>query len=147
MISYLMSRCKKDGISAGEAFLMYRSNPHAMCQAPCYLMLHQFEHIARHFSSDPHLAGFSFCRDEAARRADDATHRAADRANQGVDKVRETRRDLHRDADSPREVREKGADAVDSAKDAAVQTKSAACLPLSCCLLALSSVSCGIFTS
>ena len=77
------------------------------------------------------MAGVSFRRDEAARRADDATHRAADRANQGVDKVRETRRDLHRDADSPREVKEKGADAMDSAKDAAVQTKCAACLPAS----------------
>lgn len=97
-----------------------------------------------HRRGDSHRAGSSLCRDDVARRADDATHRAADRANQGVDKVRETRRDLHRDADSPREVREKGADAVDSAKDAAVQTKCAACMPLPCRLLALRPVSCGI---
>ena len=97
-----------------------------------------------HQRSDPHRAGLSLCRNEAARRADDATHRAADRANQGVDKVRETRRDLHRDADSPCEVREKGADAVDSAKDAAVQTKCAACSPHPCHPLALRPGSCGI---
>ena len=49
--------------------------------------------------------------------------RAADKANQGIDKTRETRRDFHKSADSPGEVQKKGEDALDSAKDAAVQTK------------------------
>ncbi len=74
------------------------------------------------------------CRNEAARRADDAVHRTAGQANKGIDKTYNTRHDYHREADSARKVQEKGEGAVDSAKDAAVQAK---CVQMSAyvCLL------------
>ena len=62
-------------------------------------------------------------RNEAARRADDAAHRVAGQANKGIDKTYGTRRDYHNEADSARDVQEKGKEALGSAKDAAVQTK------------------------
>lgn len=67
------------------------------------------------------------CRDDVARRADDAVHRTANQANRGVDKVRETRRDFHQSAPSAGQVQDKGEEALESSKDAAVQAKCDSC--------------------
>ena len=70
-----------------------------------------------------YLMPLHHCRHEAARHMDDAAHRVAGQANKGIDKTYGTRRDYHTEADSARDVQEKGKDALGSAKDAAVQTK------------------------
>ena len=53
----------------------------------------------------------------------DAAHKAANTVNKGLDKAQKKQQDAYESASGKDDVKEQGQQALDSAKDAAIQTK------------------------